>query len=74
MNLKTCVINKFISNSIRIMVLSKENKLCHLSGGFLVLMVILFRGEGRQSVCISSQERHFKSMFWFLTLVIVSQS
>lgn len=56
MNLKTCVINMFISNSIRIMVLSKENKLCHLSGCFLVLMVILFRGEGRQSVEVSNRK------------------
>lgn len=47
MNLKTHVINNFTSNSIRIMVLSKENKLCHLSGCFLVLIVMLFRGEGR---------------------------
>lgn len=42
MNLKTRVINKFTSNSIRIMVRSKENKACHLSGCFLVLMVMFF--------------------------------
>lgn len=42
MNLKTRVINKLTSNNTRIMVRSKENKACHISGCFLVLMVMLF--------------------------------
>lgn len=42
MNLKTRVINKLTSNSTRIMVRSKENKACHFSECFLVLMVMLF--------------------------------